>query len=103
MFCFLEGVVYSGQCTWAQFSTDSQGQLFHNVAFRMDVQEEESKLLSKTGNTIFPCLFIIHPGTARDRESRGFNKYGGTSRKPIIHRLPSLHFYAAALNGFDIP
>lgn len=51
----------------------------------------------------FSCLFIIHTATARDRESRRFNRDGGTSRKPIIHGLRSLHFCAGALNAFDIP
>ena len=51
----------------------------------------------------FPCLFIMHAATARDRESRRFNRDGGTSRKAIIHGLRSLHFCAGALNGFDIP
>lgn len=51
----------------------------------------------------FPCLFIMHTATARDRESRRFNRDGGTSRKAIIHGLRSLHFCAGALNGFDIP
>lgn len=51
----------------------------------------------------FSCLFIIHAATAGDRESRRFNRDGGTSRKPIIHGIWSLHFCAEALNGFDIP
>lgn len=51
----------------------------------------------------FPCLFIISNATARDRESREFNRDGGTSRKLIIHGLRSLHFCAGALDGFDIP
>lgn len=38
-----------------------------------------------------------------DRESSRFNGDGGTTRKPIIHGIRSLHFYTEALNGFDIP
>lgn len=50
----------------------------------------------------FSCLFIICTDTTRDRKSRRFNRDGGTSRKPIIYGLRSLHFCAGALNGFDI-
>lgn len=38
-----------------------------------------------------------------DRESSRFNGDGGTTRKPIIHGIRSLHFCTEALNGFDIP
>lgn len=48
----------------------------------------------------FSCLFIILAATARHRESKRFNRDSGTSRKPIIHALRSLHFCAEALNGF---
>ena len=47
-------------------------------------------------------LSLYHT-TARDRKSRRFNRDGGTSLKPIMHGLRSLHFCAGALNGFDIP
>lgn len=39
------------------------------------------------GISFFSCLFIIHAATAGDRESRRFNRDGGTSRKPIIHGI----------------
>lgn len=79
------------------------------VICRMSQRHRGSSVLSPSSCSpprlqgLFPppaCLFIIHAACARDRESRGFNRGGGTSRKPIIHGIQSLHFLRWSFEWF---
>lgn len=52
--------------------------------------------------SVSPGVFFLslYHTTARDRKSRGFNRDGGTSLKPIIHGLRSLRFCAGSFEWF---
>lgn len=83
--------------------TDEKDQSKSKACNFMNVGDSTASRSSHDLRVSGGVFLSLYHTTARDRKSRRFNRDGGTSLKPIMHGLRSLHFCAGALNGFDIP